>query len=88
MVQINGILGSYILVVQQVSSDISKRYDICKIDFDLLKRGFAKVKKRALMIMDLDAVIQECLASILKTNHKRVDYYERYQQIIEEYNSE
>lgn len=54
----------------------------------LLKREFAKVKKRNLMIMDLDELIQERLDSMLKKNPKRVDYYERYQQIIEEYNSE
>jgi type I restriction enzyme R subunit len=79
MVQINGILGDYILIEQQTSSDISKRFDISKIDFDLLKREFAKVKKRKLMIMDLDELIQERLDSMLKTNPRRVDYYERYQ---------
>ena len=88
MVQINGILGDYILIEKQSSNDISKRFDISKIDFDLLKKEFAKVKKRNLMIMELDELIQGRLDSMLKANPRRVDYYERYQQIIEEYNNE
>lgn len=88
MVQINGIIGEYIQVDQQSSDDVSKRFDISKIDFDLLKREFAKAKKRNLMIVELDELIQERLAFMLKANPNRVDYYERYRQIIEEYNSE
>jgi superfamily II DNA or RNA helicase len=55
---------------------------------DLLKREFAKAKKKNLMFMDLDDLIQQRLDSMLKENPRRVDYYERYQQIIEEYNNE
>ncbi len=89
MVQINGILGEYILI-EQTSKDnfFAKRFDISKIDFDLLRREFAKAQKKNLLIMDLDELIQTRLDSMLKENPKRVDYYERYQQIIEEYNKE
>lgn len=38
--------------------------------------------------MELDELIQGRLDSMLKANPRRVDYYERYQQIIEEYNNE
>ena len=38
--------------------------------------------------MDLDELIQTRLDGMLKQNLKRVDYYERYQQIIEDYNKE
>jgi type I restriction enzyme R subunit len=88
MVQINGILGEYIFVEQTSGNDISKRFDISRIDFDLLRREFAKTKKKNLMMRDLDDLIENRLDSMLKVNPKRVDYYERYQQIIDEYNSE
>ena len=88
MVQINGILGEYIQIEHQSSNDISKRFDISKIDFDLLKREFANAKKKNLMLMDLEDLIQQRLDSMLKENPRRVDYYERYQKIIEEYNNE
>ena len=89
MVQINGILDEYILIEQAtVNKDFAKRFDISKIDFDLLRREFAKAKKKNLLIMDLEGLIQKRLDSMLRENPKRVDYYERYQTIIEEYNSE
>lgn len=89
MVQINGILGEYILIEQTPKDrDFSKRFDISKIDFDLLRKEFAKAQKKNLLIKDLDELIQGRLDSMIKENPKRVDYYERYQKIIEEYNSE
>ena len=89
MVQINGILSEYILIEQTPENrSIEKRFDISKIDFDLLRREFAKVKKKNLMFMELDELIRTRLDEMLKANPKRIDYYERYQKIIEEYNQE
>ena len=89
MVQINGILGDYILIEQMPENrSIEKRFDISKIDFDLLRREFSKVKRKNLMFVELDELIQTRLDSMLKANPNRVDYYERYQKIIEEYNQE
>ena len=89
MVQINGILGDYILIEQTTKdNDFAKRFDISKIDFDLLRREFAKAQKKNLLIKDLDELIQVRLEGMMKENPKRVDYYERYQKIIEEYNKE
>lgn len=39
-------------------------------------------------MMDLDELIRVRLDGMLKENPRRVDYYERYQKIIEEHNSE
>jgi type I restriction enzyme R subunit len=89
MVQINGILSDYIQVDSHVGDDKqAKRFDISKIDFDLLRREFAKVKQKNLVLKDLDELIQVRIDAMLKENPSRVDYYERYQKIIEEYNQE
>lgn len=89
MVQINGILGDYILIEKMPENrSIEKRFDISKIDFNLLRREFAKVKRKNLMFVELDELIQTRLDIMLKANPNRVDYYERYQKIIEEYNQE
>ena len=53
-----------------------------------MRREFAKVKKKNLAFMDLDELIQVRLDAMIRENPRRVDYYIRYQQIIEEYNSE
>ena len=89
MVEINGIMGEYILM-EPTSQDRSmeKRFDISKIDFDILRREFAMVKKKNLMFKELDELIRMRLDKMLRENPKRVDYYERYQKIIEEYNQE
>lgn len=89
MVQINGILSDYILIERvSGSQSMAKRFDISKIDFDLLRREFAKAKRKNLMLTELEELIQTRLDEMLKVNPRRVDYYERYQKIIEEYNKE
>jgi len=66
----------------------SRRFDISAIDFDLLRREFARIKKKNLMMKDLEELIQQKLDRMLFTNPERINYYERYQQIINNYNSE
>ncbi len=89
MVEINAIISDYITIPEQKSDmSESRRFDISAIDFDLLGREFAKVKHKNLVIRDLEEAIQKMLAQMLATNPNRITYYERYQQIITEYNSE
>jgi len=66
----------------------SRQFDISGIDFDLLRREFAKAKRKNLVIRDLEQMIQERIAALLFNNPSRVNYYERYQQIIDDYNKE
>ena len=90
MVQINAIINSYVEIQHMPSMvcEESRRFDISAIDFDLLRREFAKVKKKNLVLKDLEELIQMKLDRMLFTNPERINYYERYQQIIDDYNSE
>ena len=90
MVEINQIISEYVDVEPAPSGDpeVGKRFDISEIDFDLLRREFAKSKTKNLIMRDLEEVIQQKLDSLLFTNPNRMNYYERYQEIIENYNSE
>ena len=90
MVEINQIISEYVDVEPATSGDTEagKRFDISEIDFDLLRREFAKSKTKNLIMRDLEEVIQQKLDSLLFTNPNRMNYYERYQVIIENYNSE
>ncbi|MGN1334415.1 MAG: type I restriction endonuclease subunit R [Anaerovoracaceae bacterium] len=89
MVEINSIISSYVEIQQTPKVyEESRRFDISAIDFDLLSREFARVKKKNLVMRDLEEVIQQKLDRMLFTNPDRVNYYERYQQIITAYNSE
>ena len=90
MVEINQIISEYVDVEPAPSGDTEagKRFDISEIDFDLLRREFAKSKTKNLIMRVLEEVIQQKLDSLLFTNPNRMNYYERYQEIIENYNSE
>ena len=90
-VEINDIINRYVEIEPgqpETMRESARRFDISAIDFDLLRREFAKVQKKNLVMRDLEEVIQQKLDRMLFTNPNRMDYYERYQQIIEDYNSE
>ena len=90
MVEINAIISSYVKNQHTLSMlrEEPRRYYISAIDFDLLRREFAKVKKKNLVLKDLEEVIQQKLDRMMFCNPDRINYYERYQQIIDDYNSE
>lgn len=89
MVQINAIISSYVEIqYTPMIREEPRRFDISAIDFDLLRREFAKVKKKNLVLKDLEDLIRMKLDKMLFTNPERINYYERYQKIIDDYNSE
>ena len=90
MIEINGIISEYVKIDADdtVAESDSRIFNIGAIDFDLLRREFAKVKKKNLVMKDLEEMIQLKLDRLLFNNPDRIDYYERYQQIITDYNNE
>lgn len=90
IIEINDIISSYVEIEQipMMLREESRRFDISAIDFDLLCKEFSKVQKKNLVIKDLEEVLQQKLDKMLFTNPDRINYYERYQQIIEDYNRE
>ena len=90
MVEINNIINSYIEIehISIMVREESHRFDISAIDFDLLCREFTKVTKKNLVLKDLEEILQQKLDKMLFANPERINYYERYQQIINDYNSE
>ena len=87
-VEINNILSEYVRMdVAAERDDVQRRFDISKIDFAALQEEFAGAKKKNLILKDLGDLMQQRIDKLLRTNPRRVNYYERYQQIIEAYNS-
>ena len=89
MVEINHIINENV-EIEQAEEGLaeSRQFDISQIDFDLLAAEFARVRHKNLLIKDLDDLVQIRLEKMLSVNPSRIDYYDRYMQIIEEYNSE
>lgn len=89
MVEINNIISEYVQIEQAAEGIMpSRQFDISQIDFDLLQREFAKAKKKNLVLRDLEELIRVRLEKMLFHNPDRIQYHERYQQIIEDYNSQ
>lgn len=90
MIEINEIISEYVEIqhTPTMMCEEPRRFDISAINFDLLRREFAKVKTKNLVLKDLEEVIQQKLDSMFFANSNRINYYKRYQQIIDDYNSE
>lgn len=89
MVKLQRIVSEHVAVEEpEEGSKQATRFDISGIDFDRLAQEFANAKHKHLVIDDLRSVIEERLAIALRDNPLRVDFYKRYEAIIESYNSE
>lgn len=69
-------------------SGLNRRFDISKIDFDLLRREFAKKQEKNLIMKDIQELLQERIAQMMTANPSRINFYEKYQEIIRNYNAE
>lgn len=90
MSHINQIVSEYVSVIKPTEASIveSKKFDISKIDFDRLRKEFERVQNKNLLLKDLQVIIEQRLAQMLRNNPLRIDYYQRYQEIVEEYNKD
>ncbi len=89
MVQLQKIVSDHIEVSEAGEGlKVATKFDISSIDFGRLSQEFSKAKHKRLLIDDLRSVIEARLKSALRDNPRRIDYFERYERIIESYNSE
>lgn len=61
--------------------------DLSSLDFDKLRQAFAKSKQKNAVVFDLQKAIEQQLASMVRQNPIRLEFYEKYQKIIAEYNA-
>ena len=89
-VAINEIVNEHLQVDASMVAEPNaiRRFDISGINFDLLRREFAKSKERNLILKDIQELLQERIALMLAQNPGRINFYEKYQEIIREYNQE
>ena len=89
-VAINEIVNEHVEIDPEATMMVaeSRRFDISGIDFDLLRREFAKSKEKNLVLKDIQELLQERIAQMLAQNPSRINFYEKYQEIIHDYNQE
>ena len=89
-VAINEIVNEHLQIDATMVADpnASRRFDISSINFDLLRREFAKRKDKNLVMKDIQELLQELISQMMAHNPARINFYEKYQEIIREYNQE
>ncbi len=62
-------------------------WDLSKLNFEKLKEEFKDVKYKNIQIAEMRAFIEDKLRQMMEQNHTRVDFAQRFQQIIDQYNA-
>ena len=64
-------------------------FDLSQIDMEKLRDEFAKkVRHKATALQDIREIIEQKLAEMLARNPSRMDYQQKYEQIVADYNRE
>ena len=64
-------------------------FDLSQIDMDKLREEFSKkVRHKATALQDVRDIIEQKLAKMLECNPSRMDYQQRYEEIVADYNRE
>jgi type I restriction enzyme R subunit len=86
MMQLQAVVNDSVTVTERkVSEDLF--IDLGNLDFDKLKAAFSKIKRKNTMVFELQKAIDRKLKQMIKENPLRLDFYEKYKEIIEEYNN-
>lgn len=73
-------------MVAEPSHNEGKIIDLSGLDFDLLEQYFLKTKNKNAAVQSLKDKIEKQLKQMVERNPLKVDFYKRYQEIIDEYN--
>ena len=60
--------------------------DLSNLDFDKLRAAFAKSENKNAVVFDLQEAIEKQLADMVRKNPIRMEFYDKYKEIIDEYN--
>jgi len=73
-------------MVAEPGHNDEKIIDLSGLDFDLLEQYFLKTKNKNATVQSLKDKVEKQLKRMIERNPLTIDYYKRYQEIIEEYN--
>lgn len=68
------------------SSDYGIKVDLSNLDFDLVQKHFSKTENKNTTFQTLRQRVEQKLGRMVDQNPLRVDFYEKYNEIIDDYN--
>ena len=86
MERVERLLDDSIATEGYVIAEKNKPVDLSKIDFDALKKQFEKGRKRV-EAERLRRLLESKVAIMIRLNKSRLDYMDKLQQMIDEYNA-
>lgn len=87
ILQLQQVVDENIVIEQSTAQEQKGVYvDLSKLDFAKLKAAFAKTEKKNTVVFDLQRAVERKLKQMLQQNPLRMEFYERYKEIVEDYN--
>ena len=86
--QLHKVVDKAITTQAATSADELKPYDISKIDFDRLRKEFARSPAKRTTVQNLKQAIENKLKRLLEQNPLRTDFQRHYERIVTKYNRE
>jgi len=74
-------------IIKEPSAKHNPIADLSQIDFESLKKMFGSTKRKNTEVERLKGLVDVKLKKMVKYNKSRIDYLEKFQKLIDEYNS-
>ena len=81
------VVNDSVVVDNVVSEPDQVEIDLSKLNFEELRKAFEKISRKNELVYDLNKAVEQKLEQMLKENPLRLDFYERYKEIVEAYNN-
>lgn len=87
MLKIQSVVDDSIEIkVAEPSSHEDTKIDLSGLNFELLEQFFAKTNNKNMLVQSLKEKVEKQIKRMVERNPMRIDFYKRYQEIIDEYN--
>lgn len=86
MLDLQRLVGESVFIDESKAEEQDVIIDLSNLNFDKLKEAFAKAPRKNKILFDLQEAVEKQLQQMLKENPLRLEFYDRYKEIIDEYN--
>lgn len=87
MLKIQSVVDDSIEIkVAEPSSHEDTKIDLSGLNFELLEQFFAKTNNKNMLVQSLKEKVEKQIKRMVERNPMKIDFYKRYQEIIDEYN--
>lgn len=88
MGEIGGVLNDGIVAASNLKpGEKVQTIDLSEVDFEVLKKKFARSTSRNIQVQQLRALIEQKLDKLIRLNATRYDFLDRFQKMVEDYNN-